>query len=71
MSSGSADYKSGDWYNFDDTEFEKSFMLFADALSKDHTVISDLYSNTQVMTGEVLSWLGSSAAILYYNDTVT
>ena len=34
-------------------------------------VVSDLYSNTQVMTGEVLSGLGSSAAILYYNDTVT
>lgn len=34
-------------------------------------VVSDLYSNTQVMTGDVLSGLGSSAAILYYNDTVT
>ena len=34
-------------------------------------MVSDLYSNTQVMTGEVLSGLGSSAAILYYNDTVT
>ena len=33
--------------------------------------MSDLYSNTQVMTGAVLSGLGSSAAILYYNDTVT
>lgn len=36
-----------------------------------HVVVSDLYSNTQVMTGEVLAGLGSSAAILYYNDTVT
>ena len=34
-------------------------------------VVSDLYSNTQVMTGDVLSGLGSFAAILYYNDTVT
>ena len=30
-----------------------------------------LYSNTQVMTGETLAGLGSSAAILYYNDFVT
>ena len=30
-----------------------------------------MYSNTQVMTGETLAGLGSSAAILYYNDFVT
>lgn len=46
-------------------------MQFARALAQGHIVVSDLYSNTQVMTGEVLSGLGSSAAILYYNDTVT
>ena len=71
MSKGSSDYMSGDWYNFDDEVFKESFMQFANALSSGHIVISDLYSNTQVMTGEVLSGLGSSAAILYYNDTVT
>lgn len=46
-------------------------MQFARALAQGHVVVSDLYSNTQVMTGEVLSGLGSSAAILYYNDIVT
>ncbi len=71
MSNGSSDYMSGDWYNFDDAVFKDSFMKFADAFSRGHIVISDLYSNTQVMTGEVPSGLGSSAAILYYNDTVT
>lgn len=71
MSSGSSDYMSGDWYNFDDSVFKDSFMKFAEAFSKGHIVISDLYSNTQVMTGEVPAGLGSSAAILYYNDTVT
>ena len=34
-------------------------------------MISDLYSNTQVMTGEVAGGMGSSASVLYYNDTVT
>ncbi len=71
MSNGSSDYMSGDWYNFDDAVFKDSFMKFAEAFSKGHIVISDLYSNTQVMTGEVPAGLGSSAAILYYNDTVT
>ncbi len=71
MSQGSNNYISGDWYNFDDKGFEDSFMMFADAFAKGYIVISDLYSNTQVMTGEVPCGLGSSAAILYYNDTVT
>ena len=46
-------------------------MQFARALAQGHVVVSDLYSNTQVMTGDVVCGLGSSAAILYYNDTVT
>lgn len=46
-------------------------MQFARSLAQGHIVVSDLYSNTQVMTGEVVCGLGSSAAILYYNDTVT
>ena len=46
-------------------------MQFARSLAQGHVVVSDLYSNTQVMTGDVVCGLGSSAAILYYNDTVT
>ena len=45
--------------------------MFAEALAKGHIAVSDLYANTQVMTGEVLSGIGSSAAVGYYNDTVT
>ncbi len=72
MSSGDDDYMTDDgFYNFNDEVFKDSFMKFAAAFAQKHIVISDLYSNTQVMTGEVLSGLGSSAAILYYNDTVT
>ena len=40
-------------------------------LEQGDILVSDLYSNTQVMTGETLAGLGSSAAILYYNDFVT
>ncbi|MEI3098654.1 MAG: extracellular solute-binding protein [Oscillospiraceae bacterium] len=58
-------------YNTYNPVFKECWMQFARALAKGHVVVSDLYSNTQVMTGEVLAGLGSSAAILYYNDTVT
>lgn len=69
---GAEDFYTEDgWYDFDNAIFKESWMQFARALAQGHIVVSDLYSNTQVMTGEVLSGLGSSAAILYYNDTVT
>lgn len=59
------------WYDFEDAGLKDSWMQFAEALAKGHIMVSDLYSNTQVMTGEVIAGMGSSAAILYYNDTVT
>lgn len=64
-------YTADGWYDFDNADFKSSFMLFAEAIAKGHIIVSDLYSNTQVMTGEVMAGLGSSASILYYNDTIT
>jgi len=46
-------------------------MMFAKPLVQGHIAIADLYANTQVMTGETLAGIGSTAAIAYYNDTVT
>ncbi len=63
-------YKDG-WYDFSNNALKTSWLQFANALVQGHIVISDLYSNTQVMTGEVAGGMGSSASILYYNDTVT
>ncbi len=72
ISLGDEDFYTQDgWYDFDNETFKASWMRFAEALGKGHILVSDLYSNTQVMTGEVPAGLGSSAAILYYNDTVT
>ena len=72
MERGSGDfYTENGWYDTDNAVFKESWMQFARSLAQGHVVVSDLYSNTQVMTGDVLSGLGSSAAILYYNDTVT
>lgn len=59
------------WYDFADKSLKDSWMQFAEAMVQGHIRISDFYSNTQVMTGEVAAGMGSSAAILYYNDTVT
>ena len=64
-------YTAEGWYDFDNAALRTSWMEFARALVQDHIVVSDLYSNTQVMAGEVLGGIGSSAAILYYNNLVT
>lgn len=72
MERGSGDfYTESGWYDTDNAVFKESWMQFARSLAQGHVVVSDLYSNTQVMTGDVVCGLGSSAAILYYNDTVT
>ena len=59
------------FYNPSNEIFKQTFIKFADSFAKGHIMLSNLYSNTQVMTGEVVAGIGSSAAILYYNDTVT
>lgn len=69
---GVTNYMTQDgWYDFNNEALRKTWTRFAKAIAQGHVIVSDLYSNTQVMTGEVLSGCGSSAAILYYNDTVT
>lgn len=64
-------YTDNGWYDLDNEIFRGSWLEFAEAIAKGHIVAADLYSNTQVMTGEVAAGLGSSASVLYYNDTVT
>ena len=68
---GALDYTEDGWYDLTDPSLKESWMKFAVPLVQGHIVVSDLYSNTQVMTGETLSGIGSTAAITYYNDTVT
>lgn len=68
---GTLEYTEDGWYDTADPAVRESFMQFAEALAQGHIVVSDLYANTQVMTGEVLCGIGSTAAVGYYNDTVT
>ena len=72
MEHGGSDFYTADgWYDFENLALHDSWMEFASSYAQGHIFVSDLYSNTQVMTGEVVAGLGSSASILYYNDTVT
>lgn len=64
-------YAEDGWYDPANEVFHDAWDQFAEALVEGHVVMSDTYSTTQVMTGESLGGLGSSAAILYYNDSVT
>lgn len=71
LEQGSGELYRDCWYDLTNEAFRTSWMEFARGLVQGDILISDLYSNTQVMTGETLAGLGSSAAILYYNDFVT
>jgi len=64
-------YTETGWYDIENPALKEAWMMFADALVQGHVIVSDLYANTQVMTGDVLGGIGSSAAIIYFNDTVT
>lgn len=72
MEQGAKDFYTEDgWYDTDNAIFKESWLEFARSLVQGHIQMSDRYSNTQVMTGETISGIGSSAAILYYNDKVS
>ncbi len=63
-------YQNG-YYDFTNAALKASYMQFAEAIAKGHLMVAELYSNTHVMTGDVPCGAGSSAAVMYYNDTVT
>ena len=72
MEHGGSDFYTEDgWYDFENEALRESWMELAESFAQGHIIVSDLYSNTQIMTGEVVAGLGSTASILYYNDTVT
>jgi len=64
-------YTENGWYDTEDASLKDSWMKFARPLAQRHIVVSDEYSNTQVMTGDTLCGIGSTAGIIYYNNTVT
>lgn len=71
ISKGATNFYKDGWYDFENETLMASFMQFADSIAKGHIIVSDLYSNTQIMTGQVIAGIGSSASVLYYNDKIT
>ena len=68
---GGIEYTEDGWYHLEDPAVKTSWMKFAVPFAQGHIAVADTYSNTQVMTGEALTGIGSTASITYYNDTVT
>lgn len=68
---GEFSYTDDGWYNFENPSLRTSWNKFANSLVQGHIAIADQYSSTQVMTGEALAGIGSSAGVSYYNDIVT
>lgn len=68
---GEVAYTEDGWFDLENPSLRNSWMKFAVPLAQGHIAIADMYANTQVMTGETLSGIGSTAAVNYYNDTVT
>lgn len=64
-------YTESGWYDMESAAVRESFDQFMLPLAKGHIAVADQYANTQVMTGEALCGIGSSAAVNYYNDVVT
>ena len=57
LEQGSGALYKDSWYDLTNETFRASWMEFARALVQGDILVSDLYSNTQVMTGETLEAL--------------
>ena len=68
---GKFTYTDDGWYDFENPSLRTSWNKFARSLVQGHIAVADQYSSTQVMTGESLAGIGSSAGVSYYNDIVT
>ena len=71
ISAGATEFYDGKGWYKDNEILLSSFRKFASSIAKGHIVVSNLYSNTQVMRGQTASGISSSAAVLYYNDVIT
>ena len=61
----------GDAVDFDDPAAKKGWELFAVAAAAGHVNLQDGYGTMQIMIGESVCEIGSTASIVYFKDTVT
>lgn len=72
LSQGVTDlYTDNGWFDLENETIKASVKQFTDSIAKGHIIVADMYANTQIMTGQVVAGIGSSASILYYNDKIT
>lgn len=71
LARGGSLYADNGWYDFENPSLRAAWTRFARPLVLGHISLSNPYSSTQLTTGEALSGIGSTAGILYFNDTVT
>lgn len=64
-------YDDGGWYNTSYEPLRESWLRFARPLCEGSITVSNPFCTTQMMTGETIAGVGSSASILYFNDAVT
>ena len=60
-----------DHLNFDDPIFRAQWEAVAKNVISGYQRIEDNYATTCMMTGDIIAVIGSTASILYFNDTVT
>ena len=59
------------WYDGDNQILKECWLEFAKSIAKGHIIVSNLYSNKHVMSGETIAGIGTTASIHYYEDTIT
>ncbi|MDL2236500.1 ABC transporter substrate-binding protein [Christensenellaceae bacterium OttesenSCG-928-K19] len=62
---------SGDQLNFNDPIFRAQWENLAGAAISGHLRVEDNYETTLMMTGDIVAGIGSTASIMYFQDTVT
>ncbi len=61
----------GDSLNFDDPTFREQWNIVAKAAISGHLRVEDNYETVCMMTGDIIAGIGSTASIMYFQDTVT
>jgi multiple sugar transport system substrate-binding protein len=62
---------SGDKINFADPTFKAQWEMLAEAAISGHLLVEDDYGTVRMMIGDIIAGIGSTASILYFQDTVT
>jgi len=57
--------------NFDDSIFKEQWLKIAEEAISGHLLVADGYETTEMMTGNIVCGIGSTASIMYFQEYVT